>query len=72
MDFMEGSPKFDGKEVMDVVVDRLTKHIHFLGMANPYCHIGQYQVADLVYQGHNTICVHMFRTKQTNYIGVHC
>jgi hypothetical protein len=36
MDFITGLPKFEGKSVIMVVVDRLTKYAHFLTLAHPY------------------------------------
>jgi IS30 family transposase len=36
MDFVEGLPKSQWKDVILVIVDRLTKYVHFLPMAHPY------------------------------------
>jgi hypothetical protein len=36
MDFNEGLPKFEGKDTILVVVDRLTKFAHFLALAHPF------------------------------------
>ncbi|KAJ6959486.1 hypothetical protein NC653_037738 [Populus alba x Populus x berolinensis] len=36
MDFIEGSPKSDGKEVILVVVDRFSKYTHLMALSHPY------------------------------------
>lgn len=36
MDFIEGLPKSKGKEVIWVIVDRLTKCAHFIALSHPY------------------------------------
>ena len=36
MDFIEGLPPSNGHTIIKVIVDRLTKHSHFVALKHPY------------------------------------
>jgi hypothetical protein len=36
MDFITGLPKSEGKSVIMVIVDRLTKYTHFCALSHPF------------------------------------
>jgi hypothetical protein len=36
MDFITGLPKYEGKNLIMVVVDRLTKYAHFFSLSHPF------------------------------------
>lgn len=50
MDFIEGLPKSGGKDVILVVVDRLTKYAHFIALSDPYTvkHVAQVFIDHIV------------------------
>ena len=55
IDFIEGLPKSEGKEVIMVVVDRLSKYVHFITFTHPFSTLQVAQVyLDNVYKLHGT------------------
>ena len=53
MDFVEGLPKSQGKEVIWVVIDRLSKYAHFTALAYPYTvEIVAHSFLDNIYKLH--------------------
>lgn len=58
MDFITGLPKFGGKDVILVVVDRLSKYAHFISLSHPFIAI---QVAHLYIH-------HMFKLHGTEFL----
>ncbi|KAJ3701343.1 hypothetical protein LUZ61_005048 [Rhynchospora tenuis] len=82
MDFITGLPKSEGKEVLLVVVDRLTKYSHFLPLSHPYTAASVAQVfLDNVYKLHglpvsiisdrDPIFTSQFWQELMNKLGVH-
>jgi hypothetical protein len=39
MDFITGLPSYEGKSVIMVIVDRLTKYAHFFALSHPFCNV---------------------------------
>lgn len=55
MDFIEGLPKSQGKEVILVVVGRYTKYAHFIALSHPYTvHTVAQAFVDTVFRLHGT------------------
>lgn len=53
MDFIEGLPKSQEKQVIFVVVDRLSKYAHFLAMSHPFTALDvAYLFLDSIYKLH--------------------
>ena len=55
MDFIEGLPKSFGKDVILVVVDHLSKYVHFIGLAHLYTAASVVQAyLDNIYKLHDS------------------
>ena len=56
LDFIEGLPKLEGKDVILVVVDRMSKYAHFLTLAHPFTalHVAQVYL-DQIYKLHGLL-----------------
>lgn len=55
MNFIEGMPKSNGKQVIWVIVDHMSKYAHFLSLSHPYsaASLGQ-MFMDNIFKLHGT------------------
>lgn len=69
MDFIEGLPRSSGKEVILVVVDKLTKYAHFVGLSHPYsAHSIAVAFLDNIFKLHGMLTT-IVRDRDTVFVG---